>query len=49
MLERVRRTLLRVKRGDVNSPRVVAQTHSEADRQIGEIDKLLRQATDSKA
>lgn len=49
LLVRVRRTLQRVKRADLNSLRVIAQTHSEADRQIGEIDKLLRQATDTTA
>lgn len=49
MLKDVRRLLLRVKRESAPSARVTEQTRRDADRLVGELDKQLRRATDSKA
>ncbi|MCA1817644.1 MAG: hypothetical protein LC746_14845 [Acidobacteria bacterium] len=46
-LEAVRRTLQRVKRESAPGERVREQNRRDADRHVGEIDKLLRQATDA--
>lgn len=48
-LEAMRRTMQRVKRESAPDARVREQTRRDADRHVGEIDRLLRRATDARA